>query len=298
MKYIILIFVIFLGCNKPKIKDYSSFLPLLQAGPSGNCALIEKTISESRSIYKATAKTVSSTGCRESTFFSHTLDPVTAKKSSDSYFNGIILTLGKYNECSELMANFIAQREMFSQDKIIELAVENQEGCTRIGVQNIYCKDAESQTKFKNKFKYVTISNAKNDMSINYNSQVQINETVNLLLDLKYQPGVVGNLRIANNTELSLFNSGENNTVKSTYASNAQCFNKIVTGNTNLKTAYTKIPTLQEFFKEEITVSNRKLVTETITDSLLCHYGDGVVETPQSISSPAIGICPSTYPVY
>lgn len=58
------------------------------------------------------------------------------------------------------------------------------------------------------------------------------------------------------------------------------------------------IPKLQGFFKEEITNSERKALSETITSELNCVYGNGVSAIGESGVTPAIGICPTTYPLY
>ncbi len=299
-KYIFLIYILIFSttCNKPAVKNNSSLLSLLITQTSGNCAVIEKTTVDGSTIYRASGKTVSSSGCRESNFFSITTSSSQAKTNSDTYYSNISLTLDKYDECSELIKTSILERERITEDILIAGANSSTDGCIRYGYKYVYCKDTASRTAYSNKFRYQTITNAKVDMKDNYESQIRINGAVNLASTFEYSDGALLNLRIANASEFSLLNGNDNNTSLTTYSQNARCFNKLVLGSTSLKSAYSRIPTLQSFFQEEITNSERKALSETITPELNCIYGTGVTATGESAGSPALGICPSTYPLF
>jgi hypothetical protein len=297
-KPIIIIVIFGISCNKPATKNNSALLSLFITQTSGNCAVIEKTTSDGTTVYRASGKTVPSGSCRESTFFSITTSSTQAKTYSDTYYSNIALTLDKYDQCSELIKTSVLERERVTEDVLISSANSNAEGCIKFGYKYVYCKDTASKTAYSNKFRYQSITNAKVDMKDNYDSQIRINGTVNLGSAFQYPDGALLNLRIANSTEFSLLNGNSNYTFLTTYAQNAECFNKLVLGSTTLKTAYSKIPTLQSFFKEEITNSERKALSETITPELNCIYGTGVTATGESAEGPALGLCPSAYPSF
>jgi hypothetical protein len=179
----------------------------------------------------------------------------------DKYYSNLALTLDKYDECSELIQTAILERQRVSESILESTAHANSEGCTQFGFKYIYCKDAASRSAFQNKYIYKKIQNAKA-------------------------------------SEFNLFNGKDNYAFLTTYSQNSECFNQIVLKSTDLKAAYTKIPKLQSFFKEEITNSERKALTETITSELNCIYGSGVKARGESATSPAIGICPSSYPSF
>jgi hypothetical protein len=298
IKYNIIFLLILLACNKPATKNDSAFLSLLITQTSGTCAMIEKTTSNGSTIYRASGRTLSSTGCRESSFFSITSSSTQAKEYSDTFYSNLSLTFDKYDQCSELIKSSILERERSTEDLLVASAKADPEGCIKFGYKYVYCKDSDSKTAYSNKFRYQTITNAKIDMKDNYESQIRNNGLLNNSSSFQYADGAILNLRIANTSEYSLLNGNDNNAFLSTYSQNAECFNKIVIGSTTLKTAYSKIPKLQGFFKEEITNSERKALSETITPELNCVYGTGASAIGESIVTPAIGICPTTYPLY
>lgn len=295
--YIILFILSFTQCNKKSNKDYSSYLYLFQNTSSGNCALIEKQIIQEKVFYKARAFSVSSNSCKESSFFYFVTNLEEAKKEIDKYYGNIASIYGKYKECSELLAVSLAQKDTFTIENIQNLANSNLNECIKLSPNVFYCKDDALLNSQKNKFYYHSISNAKQDMYINYQSQVFINGIINKTQNLGYEEGVIGNLRIAHQRELAILEGFEINLLYS-FPQHQDCFRKIIFENANLKTAYTKIPKLQEFFREEITVANRKAITETLTPFLECHYGDEVTTQEQKGLEPAIGICPSLYPKF
>ena len=297
--FLISIIIFSISCNKPAIKNNSALLSLFITQTSGNCAVIEKTsTNDSSTIYRASGKTVSSTGCKEGTFFSITTSSTQAKTYSDTYYSNIALTLDKYDQCSELIKTSILERERVTEDILISSANSNADGCIKFGYKYVYCKDSASKIAYSNKFRYQSITNAKVDMKDNYDSQIRINGAVNQGSGFQYADGSILNLRVANSSEFNLLNGNDNYTFLTTYAKNAECFNKLVLGSTTLKTAYSKIPSLQSFFKEEITTSDRKALSETITPELNCIYGTGVTATEESASGPALGLCPSNYPSF
>lgn len=300
MLYIKKIFFIFLliTCNKPAVKNDSALLSLLVVQNSGNCAFIEKNSSENTVTYRASGRTVSSGGCRESTFFTITSNSAQAKSYSDTYFNNLSLAFNKYNKCSELITSSTIERERVTEEVLISSANASSDGCIKFGYKYVYCKDNTTRAAYSNKFRYITITNAKSDMKDNYDSQIRINTVVNNSSNFQYADGAILNLRIANSSEFSLFNGNDNLASLATFSQNSECFNKVITGSTTLKTAYSKIPSLQEFFNEEITNSERKALSETITSELNCVYGTGATPTGESGLIPAVGICPSTYLQY
>ena len=296
LKYIIII--IFISCNKPAIKNNSAFLSLLVIQNSGNCTFIEKISSADNVIYRASGRTVSSSACRESTFFTITSDSTQAKTYSDTYFNNLTLTFNKYTQCSELIKTSTLERERVTEDLLKSTANASSDGCIKFGYKYVYCKDTISRTAYSNKFRYTTITNAKSDMKDNYDSQIRINSLLNNSSNFLYADGALLNLRIANSSEFSLFNGNDNLASIASYTQNSECFNKVILGSSTLKTAYSKIPTYQEFFKEEITNSDRKALSETITSELNCIYGNGATAIGESGGNPAVGLCPSTYVQY
>lgn len=298
MKYKIILILFLMACNKPATKNDSAFLSLLITQTSGNCAMIEKTNSNGSIVYRASGRTLSSSNCRESSFFSITTNSSQAKTYSDTFYSNLSLTLDKYDQCSELIKSSILEREKTTEELLISSANSDPEGCIKFGYKYVYCKDATSKTAYSNKFRYQTITNAKNDMKDNFESQIRMNGLINNNSNFLYSDGSILNLRIANASEFSLLNGNDNNAFLATYPQNAECFNKIVLGSTSLKTVYSKIPKLQSFFKEEITNSERKALTETITPELNCIYGSGVTATWESVNSPSVGICPSSYPSF
>jgi len=291
-----------INCNQKNEVDYTkyaNYISLFQNSTTGNCALIEKTIkADGTAVYSATASVVATGRCRESSFFTLTTTPDEAKIKADAYYNGMTLTFDKYDECSNLIKTGVASREQVSAASIASNALASQDGCIKVVPKVYYCKDDVSLTTFRNKFRYQSITNAKVDMQVSYDSIITANAIANKALDLKYEEAVIGNLRIANTSEITLFDGAESNALVSSIAQDAACFKKLILGNANLKTAYAKIPTVQEFFKEEINVSDRKTITETITPALYCTYGTNVSPSQASGSTPAIGICPTSYPVY
>jgi hypothetical protein len=292
------------SCNKKEATDYTkyeNYARLFQASSttSGNCAVIRKTIeADGNAVYSATASAVASGRCRESSFFTFVTTADEAKIKADAYYNGMTLTFDKYPDCSELIKTGVASRELVSPASLSSAASASANGCITVVPKVFYCKDNASLTAFRNTFRYQTITNAKADMRTSYDSIVSANALANKVLDLKYEEAVIGNLRIANTSEITLFDGAESNAVVSSFAQDSTCFKKLILGNTNLKSAYSKIPTLQEFFKEEINVSDRKAVTETITPNLYCRYGTNATALPASGVKPAVGICPSSYPVF
>jgi hypothetical protein len=293
-----------LGCNKKEVTDYTKYenyarLFQANASTSGNCAVIKKTIeADGTAVYSATASVVASGSCRESSFFTFLTDADTAKVRANDYYNGMALTFDKYDECSELIKTGVASRELISAASLISSASASGNGCVTVVPRVFYCKDTASSTALRNTYRYQSITNAKVDMRTSYDSIVSTNASVNKALDLKYEEAVIGNLRLVNASEITLFNGAESNALVSSIPQDSACFKKVILGNTNLKAAYSKIPTLQEFFKEEINVSDRKAVTETITPNLYCRYGTNVTALPPSGATPAIGICPTSYPVF
>ncbi|MDZ4724612.1 MAG: hypothetical protein SH817_00535 [Leptospira sp.] len=299
---IITLNLFFIGCKKDEpvdLKTYGEYFRLLQNNSSGNCALIEKsTGSDGTAVYSATASVVASGRCRENTFHTLVTNAQDAKNASDSYYNGLALTFDKYNECSDLIKTSIASRELVSVTSLTEAANASPNGCYKVVPRVYLCKDEASLSALRNTFRYHTITNAKADMKVSYDSIVTSNAIINKTLDLKYEELVIGNLRLVNAAEITLFDGAEANALLPSITQDAACFKKVILGNTTLKSAYAKIPSLQEFFKEEINVSDRKAITETITPSLLCRYGTSAGELPASGATPASGICPSTYPVF
>lgn len=287
-----------ISCNKPAIKNDSALLSLLVVQTSGNCAFIEKISSADGVVYKASGRTVASSGCRESTFFTITSDSTQAKSYSDTYFNNLSLTFNKYTQCTDFIRTSTLERDRVTEDLLKSSANASPDGCIKFGYRYVYCKDTNSRTAYSNKFRYTTITNAKSDMKDNYDSQVRINSLFNNSSKFLYADGAILNLRIANSTEFNLFNGNDNLSSIASFSQNADCFNKVVLGSSTLKTAYSKIPTLQEFFKEEITNSDRKALSETITSELNCIYGNGISAIGESGGNAAIGLCPSTYVQY
>ncbi len=282
-------------CNKPATKNDSAFLSLLVTQTSGTCAMIEKVTSLGVVTYKASGRAAA---CRESSFFSITSSSSQAKTYSDTYYSNLALTFDKYDQCSELIKTSILERERVTEEMLISTANSSPDGCIKFGYKYVYCKDTTSKTNYSNKFRYQSITNAKVDMKENLDSQVKIHGSINVISEFKYAEGAILNLRIANSSEFSLFNGNDNSAFLSSYGQNAECFNKVVLGSSSLKTAYSKIPSLQSFFKEEITNSERNALSETITPELNCVYGSGVSAIAESGVTPAIGICPTTYPLY
>ena len=293
-----------ISCNKKEARDYTkyeNYARLFQANATttGNCAVIQKTTeADGSTVYSATASAVASGRCRESSFFTFVTTADEAKIKADAYYNGMTLTFDKYPDCSELIKTGVASRELVSPASLSSAASASANGCITVVPKVFYCKDNASLTAFRNTFRYQTITNAKADMRTSYDSIVSANALANKVLDLKYEEAVIGNLRIANTSEITLFDGAESNAIVSSFAQDSTCFKKLILGNTNLKSAYSKIPTLQEFFKEEINVSDRKAVTETITPNLYCRYGTNATALPASGVKPAVGICPSSYPVF
>lgn len=296
--FVIIIKIFLFNCNKPATKNDSAFLSLLIVQNSGNCAVIEKTNLDDKVIYRASGKTVRSGGCRESTFLSITSDSVQAKNFSDTYLNNLSLTFDKFNQCSELIKSSIIERERSTEELLISSAIASPDGCLKFGYRYVYCKDNPSRIAYSNKFRYLTITNSRSEMRENYDSQIRINSSLNKVSEFQYSDGAILNLRVENSTEFSLFSGADNMALLSAYPLNAECFNKVVLSNTNLKTAYSKIPPLQSFFKEEITNSERKALSETITPELNCIYGNGVEPIAESGGKPAVGICPASYLQY
>jgi hypothetical protein len=300
-KSILLIFWVALnliGCIQKRPVDYSSFAFLFQNSTSGNCAVIEKTTLNGNSVYTATGKTVASGRCVEGTFFTFPATLEAAKLASDTYYSNMALAYNKYSDCSDLTKVAIAARESVTVSSIETKAASIANGCVNVTPKTIYCKDASSLASFRSNFRYHTITNAKVDMAKSYESTIAINAGIDSALGLNYEAGVLGNLRIANATEVALFEGSDAAALQGAFPQYQACFLKVITGNSNLKTAYTKIPSLQEFFKEEITVSIRKAVTETLTFSLSCRYGTGVDAIEANGATPAVGICPTTYPQF
>lgn len=299
---LIILILNFSSCNEKKEKnlnEYGEYLRLLQNTSTGNCAVIEKSTTEGGSaIYTATASVVTSGRCRESSFFSFSTNAEETIAKVASYYNGMTLVFNNYSDCSELVRTAVAARELITVTSISEGAKASSTGCVKVIPKVYFCKDSESLTALSNRYRYITISNAKSDMRVSYDSTVSINAFANKALDLKYEDVPLGNLRIASTAEVTLFEGAESNSLVSATAQDAACFKKIILGNTTLKTAFTKIPTIQEFFKEEINVSDRKAVTETITPNLTCRYGNEVSELPANGSTPAVGICPTSYPIF
>jgi hypothetical protein len=299
---IFVVFIIYVSCNKSEpldLKSKGEYLRLLQNTPSGNCALIEKTIgTDGNTIYSAKASNVNSGRCEERTFHTLTSNPEEAKIGYDAYYNGMALTFNKYSECTDLVKTSISNRESVTSNSLSESAKASASGCILVVPKVYLCKDDASLNSLKGSFRYLSISNAKVDMKLNYDSTVASNAIINKSLDLKYEEVVIGNLRIANPGEITIFEGAEANALLPALTQDAACFKKVILGNTNLKSAYAKIPSVQEFFKEEINVSDRKAVTETITPNLFCRYGANVSETQVSGATAAIGICPPNYPIY
>ncbi len=296
------IILISFGCKgkeEKKLNEYGDYWRLVQNTSTGNCALIEKTIADDGSaIYTATASVVASGRCVESNFFTFFTNADEAKARADVFYNGMILVYNNYSECADLVKTTVASRDLNSVSSITDRANGNLSGCVQVFPKVYYCKDTASLTFFRNQYRYVSIANAKSDMRTNYDSIVSINAVTNKALDLKYDDVPLGNLRIANAGELSLFEGAESRSLFPATAQDSACFKKIILGNTNLKTAYAKIPTVQEFFKEEINVSDRKAITETLTQNLVCRYGTKVSELPANGTTGAIGVCPPTYPSF
>jgi len=298
----ILVIASTLGCNdkkEKKLNEYGDYWRLVQNTSTGNCVVIQKSFAEDgNAVYTATATVVSSERCRENNFFTFLTSSEDAKAKSDSYYDGMTLVYNNYSDCSELVKTSVAARNLVTVTSLTESAQASSNGCVKVTPKIYYCKDTISSNSLSNTFRYLTTSNAKNDMRTNYDSTVSINAFANKALDLKYEDVPLGNLRISSATELTLFEGAESSSLPAAFAQEAACFKKVILGNPTLKTAYSKIPTVQEFFKEEINVSDRKAVTETITPSLVCRYGTSATELPANGSTPAVGICPISYPIF
>ncbi len=292
----------FYNCNEKKEKnlnEYGEYLRLLQNTSSGNCAVIEKTETEAgKIVYNAQASVVGSGRCRENNFFSFSTNVEETISKVATYYNSMTLVFNNYSDCSEIVKTALAAREQITVTSISEGAKNSTTGCVKVVPKVYFCKDSESLTSLSNRYRYLSIANAKSDMRINYDSTVSINALTNKALDLKYEDVPLGNLRIASAAEIALFEGAESNSLVSATFQDAACFKKIILGNSTLKTAFSKIPTVQEFFKEEINVSDRKAVTETITPNLACRYGSEVTELPAIGTTATLGICPASYPVF
>lgn len=295
-KLILSISIFLIHCNKKKIVDYSSYAYIFKNTSFGNCALIEKQIQNGKVNYHAYANVVSSGGCKESSFFRFFTNPQDAKQELDKYYGDMALVYYKHNECSELFKLANIQKNSISVDGLVSLALLEPEGCIQLSHNVFFCKDEASKENKRAKFFYHSITNAKQDMSVNYESQVFINGTINKIQNLQYEEGAIGNLRLASASELALFEGADASSLVYAFPQHKDCLRKIILENSSLKTAYTKIPKLQEFFKEEITVSNRKSILETLTPSLECVYGEEPSIQLQNGLMPAIGICPNFYP--
>jgi hypothetical protein len=299
MKYQWFILVMVIGslyqCNDTKKKDYSNLLFALNYKTGGNCVSISKSNENGNTTYTAIGLNVPRNGCIESTFKKYSTNVEEAKLESDKYFNSMVFALDKYPDCSNMLSLAVTNRELNSVASIQAGADASSTGCIEISNKFVYCKNEASITADRNNYKYVSVSDVKADMRENYESIVTINHAINQAEALGYEASI-GNLRLADTTELSLFSGSDSVASLNTFLLNKACLSKIVLGNSNLKLAYSKIPTIQSVFDYEITRANRRVLTETIIPNLQCRYGDEISALPATVNSPAIGVCPASYP--
>ena len=172
-----------ISCNPKKEVDYTkyaNYASLFQNSATGNCALIEKSIAaDGTAVYSATASVVATGRCRESSFFTFPTTPEEAKIKADAYYNGMTLTFDKYDECSNLIKTGVASRELISAESIVSAASNSNDGCVKVVNKVYYCKDTASLTAFRNKFRYHSITNAKVDMQVSFDSIITANAIAN-----------------------------------------------------------------------------------------------------------------------
>lgn len=178
---------------------------------SGNCATITKATTSGVVTYTATANAVPKGGCNEGTLATYTTSSATAKATSDADFDAKTPFLSKHSECSSVVTTQAASKANITTTSLETSANNDASGCTSYGNSNAgqkFCKDAASLAALKATIQYLSIGDAKTDMSTNYTGQILANTATSTGASYGYTVAALTNLRLATTAELSVISKG------------------------------------------------------------------------------------------